>query len=53
MSDTDSDVNEFRMEEQLFDTESDQQSSENIFQKTEYNKKVKMNTKFLLRSLMK
>ena len=33
MSDTDSDVNEFRMEEQLFDTESDQQSSENIFQK--------------------
>ena len=33
MSDTDSDVNEFRMEEQLFDTESDQQSSENIVQK--------------------
>ncbi len=32
-SDTDLDVNEFRMEEQLFDTESDQQSSENIIQK--------------------
>ena len=48
MSDADLDVNEFRMEEQLFDTESDQQSSENIFQKL--NKlKVKMNTKFLLR----
>ena len=30
ISDTDLDVNEFRMEEQLFDTESDQQSSENI-----------------------
>ena len=29
----DLDVNEFRMEEQLFDTESDQQSSENIVQK--------------------
>ncbi len=32
-SDADLDVNEFRMEEQLFDTESDQQSSENIIQK--------------------
>tara|TARA_B100000674_G_scaffold496399_1_gene526516 strand:+ start:943 stop:2742 length:1800 start_codon:yes stop_codon:yes gene_type:complete len=32
-SDTDLDVNEFRMEEQLLDTESDQQSSENIIQK--------------------
>ena len=33
MSDADSDVNEFRMEEQLFDTESDQQSSEKVIQK--------------------
>ncbi len=33
MSESDLDVNEFRMEEQLFDTESDQQSSENIIQK--------------------
>ena len=33
LSDADLDVNEFRMEEQLFDTESDQQSSENIIQK--------------------
>ena len=33
MSETDMDVNEFRMEEQLFDAESDQQSSENIMQK--------------------
>ena len=33
LSDSDLDVNEFRMEEQLFDTESDQQSSENIIQK--------------------
>ena len=33
MSEADLDVNEFRMEEQLFDTESDQQSSENIVQK--------------------
>ena len=33
ISDTDLDVNEFRMEELLFDTESDQQSSENIVQK--------------------
>ena len=33
MSETDLDVNEFRMEEQLFDAESDQQSSENIMQK--------------------
>ena len=33
MSESDLDVNEFRMEEQLFDTESDQQSSENITQK--------------------
>ncbi len=32
MSETDMDVNEFRMEEQLFDAESDQQSSENIMQ---------------------
>ena len=33
VSESDLDVNEFRMEEQLFDTESDQQSSENIIQK--------------------
>ena len=33
MSETDLDVNEFRMEEKLFDTESDKQSSENIIQK--------------------
>ena len=33
MSETDLDVNEFRIEEQLFDAESDQQSSENIMQK--------------------
>ena len=33
ISESDLDVNEFRMEEQLFDTESDQQSSENIIQK--------------------
>ena len=33
MSDSDLDVNEFRMEEQLFDTESDQQSAENVIQK--------------------
>jgi len=33
MTESDLDVNEFRMEEQLFDTESDQQSSENIIQK--------------------
>ncbi len=33
LSDTDLEMNEFRMEEQLFDTESDQQSSENIVQK--------------------
>ena len=33
MSESDLDVNEFRIEEQLFDTESDQQSSENITQK--------------------
>ena len=33
LSDADLDVNEFRMEEQLFDTDSDQQSSENIIQK--------------------
>tara|TARA_B100001121_G_scaffold304632_1_gene320504 strand:- start:1191 stop:2990 length:1800 start_codon:yes stop_codon:yes gene_type:complete len=32
-SEADLDVNEFRMEEQLFDTESDQQSAENIIQK--------------------
>ncbi len=32
-SENDLDVNEFRMEEQLFDTDSDQQSSENIVQK--------------------
>ena len=33
VSESDLDVNEFRMEEQLFDTESDQQSSEKIVQK--------------------
>ena len=33
VSDAEMDVNEFKMEEQLFDTESDQQSSENIIQK--------------------
>tara|TARA_Y100000022_G_scaffold86432_1_gene74517 strand:- start:202 stop:2001 length:1800 start_codon:yes stop_codon:yes gene_type:complete len=33
VSETDLDVNEFRMEEQLFDTEGDQKSSENIIQK--------------------
>ena len=33
MSESDIDMNEFRMEEQLFDTESDQHSSENIVQK--------------------
>ncbi len=33
MSGDDLDVNEFRMEEQLFETESDQKSSENIIQK--------------------
>ena len=33
LSDADIDVNDFRMEEQLFDTESDQQSSENVIQK--------------------
>ena len=33
MSETDLDVNEFRMEEKLFDTESDKQSSENVIQK--------------------
>jgi len=33
VSDSDLDVNEFRIEEQLFDTESDQQSSENVIQK--------------------
>ena len=33
ISDADIDVNDFRIEEQLFDTESDQQSSENIVQK--------------------
>ena len=33
MSENDLDVNEFRMEEQLFDTESDQHSSENVIQK--------------------
>ncbi len=38
LADTDMDVNEFRMEEQLFDTESDQQSSENIVQKLNLSK---------------
>ena len=52
MSEADLDVSEFRMEEQLFDTESDQQSSENIVQKLN-NTKVKMSIKFLLKSLMK
>tara|TARA_Y100000590_G_scaffold333788_1_gene379725 strand:+ start:59 stop:1858 length:1800 start_codon:yes stop_codon:yes gene_type:complete len=33
ISDADIDVNDFRIEEQLFDTESDEQSSENIIQK--------------------
>ena len=33
MSENDLEVNEFRMEEQLFDTDSEQQSSENIIQK--------------------
>ena len=33
ISDADIDVNDFRIEEQLYDTESDQQSSENIVQK--------------------
>ena len=33
LSEADLDVNEFRMEEQLFDTESDQKNSENIIQK--------------------
>tara|TARA_Y100000590_G_scaffold463356_1_gene629926 strand:- start:4453 stop:6252 length:1800 start_codon:yes stop_codon:yes gene_type:complete len=33
MSETELEMNEFRMEEQLFDTESDQQSSEQIVQK--------------------
>ncbi len=33
VSDSDIDVSDFRMEEQLFDTESDQQSSEKILQK--------------------
>ena len=38
LADTDMDVNEFRMEEQLFDTESDEQSSENIIQKLNLSK---------------
>ena len=33
MSSSEADMSEFRMEEQLFDTESDQQSSENVIQK--------------------
>ena len=33
VTDSEMDMNEFKMEEQLFDTESDQQSSENIIQK--------------------
>ncbi len=33
VSDAEMDLNEFKMEEQLFDTESDQQSSDNIIQK--------------------
>ena len=52
MSDSDLDVNEFRMEEQLFDTESDQQSSENVIQKLN-NQKVKMIIKYLHENLMK
>ncbi len=40
-SEADMDVNEFRMEEQLFDTESDQKSSENIIQKLNNTKGVK------------
>ena len=38
MSEADLDVSEFRMEEQLFDTESDEKSSENIIQKLNMNK---------------
>ncbi len=48
VSEVDLDVNEFRMEEQLFDTESDQQSSENIIQKlntTKSNNEYKIFTK--------
>ena len=48
ISDANLDVNEFRMEEQLFDTESDQQSSENIIQKlnnTKSDKEYKIFTK--------
>ncbi len=47
-SEADLDVNEFRMEEQLFDTESDQQSSENVIQKlntTKSNNEYKIFTK--------
>ena len=33
VTDSEMDMNEFKMEEQLFDTESDQQSSENVIQK--------------------
>ncbi len=40
-SDNDIEVNEFRMEEQLFDTESDQQSSENVIQKLNSSKSEK------------
>ena len=40
-ADADLDVNEFRMEEQLFDTETDQQSSENIIQKLNNTKSEK------------
>ena len=47
-SEADMDVIEFRMEEQLFDTESDQKSSENIIQKLN-NIKVLKNIKFSLR----
>ncbi len=39
LSESDIDVNDFRIEEQLFDTESDQQSSENIIQKLNNSKK--------------
>ena len=47
MSDADSDVNEFRMEEQLFDTESDQQSSEKVIQKLNETKSLIASIKIL------
>ena len=52
MSETDLDVNEFRMEEQLFDAESDQQSSENIIQKLN-NTKSDYEYKVFTKDLMK